>query len=264
MAVKQRKKGEWVRQFHPSSENAIRLVVFPHAGGSASYYYPMSQALTPDIEVLALQYPGRQDRRSEPCIENIPDLADGVYDALLPRLTAPGPYLFFGHSMGSIVAFEVARRCQQRLGGGPAHLIASGYPAPSRIPAGTVHLRDDAGVVRELREVGGTDPAWLDDADLLAAIMPTVRGDYRAIETHTYRPGPPLDCPITMLVGDQDPHTDAAQADAWREHTAAAFAQRVFPGGHFYLEEHQEEVVEMISGIIRNSLRFVSTDGSHS
>ncbi|MFI9274299.1 thioesterase II family protein [Kitasatospora sp. NPDC052896] len=253
-----RTAGEWVRQFHPCPGSELRLVLFPHAGGSASYYFPMSQSLAPDTAVLALQYPGRQDRRAEQCIDNIPELADRVYEELQPW--TDGPFAFFGHSMGSILAFEVAQRFRRWQGREPLWLFASGYPAPSRLPSGTVHLRDEAGVVRELREVGGTDPQWLADPDLLAAILPAVRGDYQAIETHSWLPEPPLDCPITMLVGDRDPHTTPEQAAAWREHTTGEFNLQVFGGGHFYLEEHRVAVVDTVAATLAKALGATSAD----
>ncbi|GAA1501329.1 alpha/beta fold hydrolase [Kitasatospora kazusensis] len=252
--------GEWVRRFHPSPEAELRLVLFPHAGGSASYYFPFSQALAPDIEVLSLQYPGRQDRRGEECITSISELADRVYAELQPW--TDGPFAFFGHSMGSILACEVAQRFQRRRGQEPLRLFASGYPAPSRLPSGTVHLRDEAGLVRELREVGGTDPQWLEDKDLLAAILPAVRGDYQAIETHSWEPVPPLDCPITMLVGNHDPHTSMEQAAAWQNHTTGEFTMQVFEGGHFYLENHRAEVVDTVSTALAKALSTLTADRS--
>ncbi|MFD8705600.1 thioesterase II family protein [Kitasatospora sp. NPDC059648] len=256
MTATSRTTAAWVRRFHPSPDAPVRLVLFPHAGGSASYYYPLSQALAPDTEVLALQYPGRQDRRAEKCIDNLPELADRAYEAVLPWLD--GQFAFFGHSMGSVLAFEVAQRLRRDRGDLPLWLFASGYPAPSRLPSGTVHLRDQAGVVRELTEVGGTDPQWLEDQDMLDAILPAIRGDYRAIETHTWVPEAPLDCPLTMLVGDDDPHTSLDQAAAWQNHTTGKFALRIFPGGHFYLDEHRDAVVDTVAGTLRALLDTAS------
>src|SRR5689334_18592173 len=136
-----RPDAQWVRRFTPSDGGGFPLVCFPHAGGSASHYYPLSKLLAPAVEVFAVQYPGRQDRYAEPCIDNVPDLVEAVYHSV--RGLAERPFAFFGHSRGSVVAFEVARRLEQRTGRCPARLIASGYPAPSRLPSGSVHLRDD-------------------------------------------------------------------------------------------------------------------------
>ena len=248
MAAVTKSGGEWVRRFHPSETSAVRLVCFPHAGGSASYYYPMSESLTPGVETLALQYPGRQDRRREACVESLPELADRAFEAL--RAWDGKPYVFFGHSLGSVLAYEVALRYQRTAGAPPAWLIASGYPAPSRLRGGTVHQRDDAGLIDELRSAGGTDDRWLADEDLMASILPPTRSDYKAIETHVPAPGV-LDCPITILTGDDDPHTTVAEAGAWREHTSGAFELRVFPGGHFYLNDHGPEITETISRTVK-------------
>lgn len=235
----------WLRRFHPSPSGGVRLVCFPHAGGSASYYFPMSRAMPPRVEVTAVQYPGRQDRRREPLVDNVPALADEICAALDGELT--GPFAFFGHSMGAILAYEVARRIRDRTGASPSWLFASGRRAPSRPRGGGVHRLDDAGLVAELRDVGGTDQSFLRDEELLATILPVVRNDYRAIENYVWTPAPPLDCPATVLVGEADPQTTIDEASAWREHVAGPFDLHVFPGGHFYLESCAAAVVEVIS-----------------
>src|SRR5262249_43210427 len=203
------------------------------------------EALAARAETLALQYPGRQDRRREACIDNLPELADRVFE-VLQDCSDGRPFAFFGHSMGSILAFEVARRFRQAASASPVWLFASGYPAPSRLRGGTVHRRGDAGILAELRLLGGTDPRWLDDEDLVASFLPAVRGDYTAIETHA-RGNDWLACPITMLVGDEDPHVTLDEAVAWQRHTSGAFALRVFSGGHFYLDTHRSAVIDEVS-----------------
>lgn len=243
-------EGEWIHRFHPTDGSEFRIVCFPHAGGSASYYYALSEALSPELDMLAVQYPGRQDRRAEGCVDNLAELADLTYAAV--RRSEDGrPTVFFGHSMGSILAFEVARRYQDDTGTPPAWLFASGYPAPSRLRGGTVHHRDDAGIIDELRSVGGTDPVWLENKHLMASILYAVRGDYTAIETHPRVADVRLDCPITMLTGNDDPHTTIAEAEAWQEHTTGEFSLHVFQGGHFYLDQHSREITDIISGTVQ-------------
>jgi pyochelin biosynthesis protein PchC len=234
----------WINRFHPAPAGAPRLVCFPHAGGSSSFFHPVSRALHPDVDVLALQYPGRQDRRLEEPVRDIHTLAGLVAEVLRPWSCEP--LAFFGHSMGAILAYEVALRLQER-GSGPAVLFASGRRAPSTRRVENVHKRDDDGVVRELKKLAGTEAALLADEELLRMILPAIRADYTAIETYAPRPGrPPLTCPVTVLVGDSDPQVTAAEAQAWRDHTTGAFDVRTFTGGHFYLTAHQRAVIALI------------------
>src|SRR5262245_13992689 len=180
---------KWIRRFHRSEDSAIALVCFPHAGGSASCYFAMSKALAPRIEVLAVQYPGRQDRRKEAFVDNIPALADSIFEGLAPL--SDYPFAFFGHSMGAILSFEVARRFERCTQMGPRWLFASGRRAPSRYRSGDVHLRTDAGLLAELRVAGGTQSRVLDDPEMLAMVLPAIRNDYKAIEKYVCAPGPP-------------------------------------------------------------------------
>lgn len=239
--------GTWLRRFHPSPDSPLRIACFPHAGGSASFFFPLSKALTPAAEVLAVQYPGRQDRRAEPPIDDIAVLAENVCRALAPWNDRP--LALFGHSMGAVIAFEVARRLEAQ-GTGPISLLASGRRAPSRHRAENVHQRDDKGIVAELRALSGTDQLLLDDEDVLQMILPAVRSDYRAIETYRSTPGAILRCPITLLTGDSDPRVSLDEAQAWSDHTAADFTLKSFPGGHFYLDGWPPQLVAEISTLL--------------
>ena len=235
----------WVHRFHPRPEATRRLLCFPYAGGSASFFYPTSTALPPSVEVLAVQYPGRQERRDEPALRDLGELADRAAAALLPW--ADRPLTFFGHSMGAVVAYEVARRWEDRHGIVLGHLYASGRRSPSRHRLETVHLRDDAGLLAELTSLGGPGLELLADPEVRAMILPAVRGDYTAIETYRHTAGAPLRCPLTALIGDRDPRVSVDEARAWGELTGGPFALRVFPGGHFYLVDAQREINAMLA-----------------
>ncbi|MFE1252082.1 thioesterase II family protein [Streptomyces sp. NPDC058735] len=233
----------WIRRFRPSPEAPERLVCFPHAGGSASFYVPVADALSPGVDVAAIQYPGRQDRRHEPGPASVAELADRVAEALTGW--DDRPLTFFGHSMGSLVAFEVARR-MERAGSGPVRLFASGRRAPSRTRDERVHTLDDDGVIAELRALAGTDAQVLQDEELLRMVLPAIRSDYRAVETYRCEPGAVVRCPVTVLTGDADPRTSLDEARAWSEHTLSGSEVRVFSGGHFFLSERPAEVVAVL------------------
>ncbi|PRY21330.1 thioesterase II family protein [Pseudosporangium ferrugineum] len=233
----------WIRRFTPGPPGTARLVCFPHAGGSAPFYLPVSRALAPVADVLAVQYPGRQERRTEKCLDSIGELADRIGELLLPL--ADRPLVLFGHSMGATLAFEVACRLREH-GIVPRHLVVSGRRAPSRRRDEWVHTLDDAGIIAEMAALSGTDRAILGNPDLLRMILPALRGDYRAIETYRFPGGAPLSCPITALTGDADPRVTPDEVEAWKEHTSDAFDLRVFPGGHFFLTHHQEQILDLL------------------
>lgn len=243
----------WIRSFHRAPDGARQLVCFPHAGGAASYFFAASRALASagaPVQVLAAQYPGRHDRRHEPAFESVEDLADAVTAALVTggRLHPDRPPALFGHSMGAVIAFEVARRLERDAGLVASGLFVSGRRAPSTRRTERVHLLDDRGLVDELRRLSGTQGSLLDDDEVVAMILPAVRGDYRAVETYRADPGARVNAPVTALVGTDDPLTTIQEAAAWREHTTAGFHLRVLPGGHFYLDSQLPAVLDVVSG----------------
>ncbi|GAA2100864.1 alpha/beta fold hydrolase [Streptomyces albiaxialis] len=242
----------WIRRFHPAPDAATRLVCLPHAGGSASFYFPVSRALAPAVDVLAVQYPGRQDRRAEPCLDSIAALADEVAERLLPW--ADRPLSIFGHSMGATLAFEVALRLEQRDITLHA-LFASGRRAPSRHREESTHLHDDAALIREIKALDGTESQTLDDEEMLRAVLPAIRSDYRAAETYRYQPGPPLSCPVYAMVGDSDPKASVDEVRSWGDHTKERFELQTYPGGHFYLNAQAPRVIDAISRAVMSASR---------
>jgi surfactin synthase thioesterase subunit len=247
----------WVRRW-PSGAGGddppVRLVCFPHAGGAATAFAPLARVLAGRIDVAAAQYPGRQERLAEPGLDSITALAEAIRPELRDLLDRP--FALFGHSMGALVAFELASLLEHEpapdLDPDPARaplvgLFASGRRAPSTQRNENVHRGGDAGLLREVARLGGTPLELLADDDVQAMMLPALRADYKAIETYAWRPGPALECPIWALVGGDDPLTTEREAAAWGAHTTGTFELHTFPGGHFYLAEHWPEVADLVA-----------------
>jgi surfactin synthase thioesterase subunit len=233
--------GLWIRRFASAPDAPARLVCFPHAGGAASFFQPVARALTPVADVISLQYPGRQDRRREPVIRSVDEYTERL-TAVLGGLP-PKPTVYFGHSMGAILAFEAAHRLAATGGQAPASLVASGRRGPATFRDESVHLLDDDGIIAEVRDLGGTDTALLDDEEIRRMALPAIRGDFTAIETYRCPADRLVHCPVTVFVGDADPKVTTEEAKTWRQHTTGEFALQVYRGGHFYLVEHSADVL---------------------
>ncbi|MER7056119.1 MULTISPECIES: alpha/beta fold hydrolase [unclassified Streptomyces] len=238
----------WFRRF-TTPGNGPLLVCFPHAGGSATAYRPLAQALPADLDVMCVQYPGRQDRYLEAPFTDLTRLAEAVAEELARVLAAdPGrPYALFGHSMGSLVAFETARLIARGPLPGPRRLFLSGRGAPDAHSTARFGLYDDADVLAEVRRLGGTDQSMLDDPDIMEMVLPALRADYRALGTYGWRGGEPLAAPVTVLVGESDPMVTVEEAGTWRAHTREDVVVKVFPGGHFYLFDHLDSVTAAVT-----------------
>ncbi|MFD2415752.1 thioesterase II family protein [Amycolatopsis pigmentata] len=230
------------------SRGTPTLLCFPHAGGSASFFAPLAHALAPDVTVLAAQYPGRQDRVAEPCLDAIGPLTDLMYHAT--RAMAPRPLVLFGHSMGAIVAYEVARRLELDGGPQPTRLIVSARGAPGRRRNGRPRWDKDDELFEEMRSLGGTDVGVLDDPDLTELLLPMIRADFKAHEEYRPVPGATVSVPITAFLGEEDPTTSVEDVREWDRHTPSGFDLRLFRGGHFYLNPPPRAVVAALTGIV--------------
>ncbi|GAB4588355.1 thioesterase II family protein [Nocardia sp. IFM 10818] len=227
------------RVYRPDPAPRLRLLCFPHAGGSASYYRAWVELLPDGVELAIAIYPGREDR----LVDAHPDTLEDLACEFVSALPQGAPLVLFGHSMGAAVAFEVARRAPHRA----ERLIVSGHPPPHRLRPNDVHLRTEQGLLDELRGLGGVSPALFDHPEIRELMLPTIRSDYRLIER--YQPGPvtPLDIPITAVIGTDDPEITVDEAGAWRDCTVAGFELHTMPGNHFALVERRHDFIDWLS-----------------
>ncbi|ADG80056.1 Thioesterase TesA OS=Tsukamurella paurometabola (strain ATCC 8368 / DSM / CCUG 35730 / CIP 100753/ JCM 10117 / KCTC 9821 / NBRC 16120 / NCIMB 702349 /NCTC 13040) OX=521096 GN=Tpau_3475 PE=3 SV=1 [Tsukamurella paurometabola] len=246
----------WLRNYHDTPSSAPVVVFFPHAGGSASYFHPISAALAPAVRSFTVQYPGRQDRMREPLIDSIPELASRVVPAVAEVLALPDArsVTFFGHSLGASVAYEVTRLLE--AGGGPApdHLIVSNRGTPDDPRNLGIHALADADLVAEVDMLAGTARSVLADPEILAMFLPAIRNDYRAAETYV-GPATPVRARITSIVGATDPRVKETDMAGWSRYTTSEFGHRRAAGGHFYLSEDPAAFAELITDVVTSADR---------
>lgn len=233
----------WLRALRGVPGARVVMVCFPAAGGSAGAYRPLAQQLSPGIAVYAVQYPGRQDRLDARPVTDLIELADHVTADVLSWGEAP-TLVLFGHSMGATVAFEVARRLR-RKGREPIRLFVSGRVSPDAAHSARLHEGPDSDLLADLERLVN-DPSSVAvlraEPELAGLVLPSLRADYRAVETYVFEPGERLSCPISVLLGDADPTVTVEQAQGWRAHTDGEFEVTTFSGRHFYLDERLAEV----------------------
>lgn len=221
----------------------LRLVVFPHAGGTVGFYRPFGQMFPPSVDVRVVQYPGREARYGEPSPADLHVLADEAAEALEPL--ADVPLTLFGHNLGGRVAYEVATRLESR--GVPVErLFVSGCPAPDTGVLSRMHELEDTELIAALRTVGGTLPMLLDDPELHEYLLPTVRADYRLLELYRPSVAPALRTGVVAFSGRDDQIVGSGPVEAWRLVTDGAFRQRMFPGDHFYLINHATALISAV------------------
>ncbi|MBU6533782.1 thioesterase II family protein [Streptomyces mayonensis] len=240
----------WIRRMGVPGSGNVRLVCFPHAGGAVTFFTGLARALAPDIEVLGVQYPGRQDRHREQPVDEIPRMAAAVGEELEALLSDGRPCAFLGHSMGALVAFETGLLLRGgQASKGLTRLFASGRATPPAGPLpGDLVTGDE--LLTELHRMGGIGEDVLNDPEMLSMIMPVVQADYQALAAYRMAPGASLDCPVTVLTGETDPVVSPQEAARWQEVTSAPTQVHVFPGGHFYLQDQ----VRQVAAVVRESL----------
>lgn len=224
----------------------FRLFCFPFAGGGAAFYRTWPNQLPEGIEVQAVRPPGRETRLREQPYTSMTTLVEATTEAIRPRLDRP--FAFFGHSMGGLLAYEVACHLREQELPQPAHLFVSGYRAPHR-PAHhpPVHQAGTPAILRRLQSLNGTPAAFFENEELVQMMLPGIRADFSVLETYVFRPLKPLDCPISAFGGYLDSEASEADILAWQSYSSYAFTKRMLPGGHFFIMSHQTDVLRWIS-----------------
>jgi medium-chain acyl-[acyl-carrier-protein] hydrolase len=251
-AEKMSDKRAWFGTFKPNPNAQLRLFCFPYAGGGASIYRTWGAHLPPHVELRPVQLPGRENRMSEPPLTRVEPLVRLLAEALLPYLDLP--FAFFGHSMGALVAFELARKLRTTVRLEPLQLFVAGRIAPHIIRSEPPNYNlPDPELIEELRRLDGTPAEALEHPELMRLILPLLRADFELVQTYTYAGGAPLDCPVTAFGGAQDTEVSREELEGWREHTTGDFSLHMFAGGHFFLHTASEQLLRVISSELRQA-----------
>lgn len=248
--------GAWVLRYRPNERARLRLFCFPYAGGRASIFRPWLDALPSEIELCCIQPPGREERLREPPYTRLAPLVQSLAEAMAPYLDRP--FAFYGHSMGALVCFEVARQLRRRYDRHPVALHLAAFRAP-QLPNPNIkiyHLPTE--VFKVVLRADGIPETLLQNEELMQLMLPTLRADYEVCDTYDYREEAPLSCPFFIYGGQEDVRIRTADLAGWPVHTTGASRQSQLPGSHLFLHTAQElllaEIVQSLQRYLKPSL----------
>ncbi|WP_067695819.1 thioesterase II family protein [Nocardia jejuensis] len=238
----------WIRKFHrPRTAGNLPLVICPHAGGGASTYRPFSKALSEQFDVSIFQYPGRQDRAREEALRSVPEIAAGAFAEFVRSPANNGaPVTVYGHSMGSVVAFEFTRLAESA--GIPVRMLGvSGAVAPWRVADMPPHPTQDEQLLDHVGGLQGTGADVLGNRELMRMALPALKADYAAFDAYTCEKDVLLDVPLHAMGGEDDEFVTMGDLYGWQAHTPHELQVTMFEGGHFYLHDHVAAIAETLA-----------------
>jgi len=240
------RSNSWVVRFRVVSAPKVRLFCFPYAGGSSTIFARWHSVLPSDVELCAIELPGHGTRMRERAFAT--DFVRLVEDlsVALERWTDV-PFLFFGHSLGAVLAFACARSLRRRSAAIPVHLFASARRAPHAPNRDSSEARmTDSQLVESIRQRGGTPPEILAEPELMNLLLPVIRADFCLLASYVYSEETPLDCPITTFGGTRDERATRHDLLDWRVHSSSSFGVEMFEGGHFFVNESWRKVATRV------------------
>ncbi|ROP31331.1 thioesterase II family protein [Couchioplanes caeruleus] len=251
--MRTRVRDRWLRRFRDGEGCTTKLVCFPHAGGWASAYRTWPAGLPADVGVLAVRYPGREDRIGEPSPSSLEALADDVADALDEQ--AGHRLVLFGHSMGASVAYEVAVRLHQRGRPPVALCVSARLPPKALVDQPRFDATDDEIIAAIVRQDESRTEVFA-DLELREFALPAIRADLELVNDYRGGPRPALDCPVFGYAGESDAAVGREQMRGWADVTRGPFRLRVFPGGHFYLRTEETRLLTAMAQVCIRGGRY--------
>jgi medium-chain acyl-[acyl-carrier-protein] hydrolase len=236
----------WVVRQRPQLPARLKLFCFPYAGGGASAFRNWANDLRLDVEVCCIQLPGRENRLREPPFRSLDELIPVLVEGILGEIDRP--FAFYGHSFGAKIAFEAARELRRKGIPGPFHVFAGASLAPHvPWPHPPTHTLAETDFIDEIQRRYGAMPRQvIEDPELRALLIPTLRADLQLVETSGYKPGPPLECAITVFGGMADNTLDRADLEVWQHQTLNTFRLHMLDGDHFFLQSDRQALLDLV------------------
>jgi medium-chain acyl-[acyl-carrier-protein] hydrolase len=250
----------WIRTTRPLGAPRFRLFCFPYAGAGASVFNSWTREFsTWGVEVHGVQLPGRENRRAEPPFDSLPRLAEAMATGLAAHFDLP--FCFFGHSMGALLCFELTRVLRRRGLPQPTRLFLSGARAPDALrKEPDLHtLGDDEFIEQIAKRYNGIPEEVLRERELLELLLPALRADFRAFEAYRHKEEAPLNIPLAVFGGTEDPFVHVSELGAWRRHTERELDIQLFKGDHFFLISSRSALIEAIAGRLRREESSIET-----
>ncbi len=249
-------KQQWIKCYRENRQSKIKVFCFPFAGGSASAYRLWKDYLPEEVDVYAVQLPGREERISDPLITDLKASVEKMASEILPLLDKD--FVFFGHSMGAVMALELAQTLEQQ-NKIPAQVIVSARCSPLLTdPETQIHQLSDKDFVQAIRDYNGTSEIVLQNKELMAMFLPILRADFEMSETYQYSHAKPLSCPLTAICGVEEKELEERHISGWKAVTTGPFATKMFSGGHFFIKDEIEALSlylnQLLSGLINKNV----------
>ncbi|MEL6438045.1 MAG: thioesterase II family protein [Cyanobacteria bacterium J06621_8] len=235
----------WIINLKSSASASLRLFCFPYAGGSSQIFRPWLNRVPETIAICPIELPGRGFQLKSAPYKQMEPLVQAIAEVILPYLDQP--FAFFGHSMGAVISFELARLIRRQHNLKPSHLFVSAHRAPQvPDPEPPIHNLPQAEFIEELRKLNGTPEKVLNNAELMELLIPILRADFSVLENYQYRPEATLDCPISVFGGRQDQKVQPEELSRWREQTCRSFELKMLEGDHFFINSAPSLLPELV------------------
>jgi medium-chain acyl-[acyl-carrier-protein] hydrolase len=249
----------WFEALGPAHDESLQLFCFPYAGGSAHVYRTWQRHVPRQVGLSLVHLPGRAKRMSELPFKHLKPLVEELAEAIVSAHREA--YAFWGHSMGALISFELARELRRRSHTLPRALFVSGRGAP-QVPVADplIFNLPEKEFIAELKRLNGTPGELLEDPETVKLFLPTTRADFQIVKTYLYQPEDPLACAIYAYGGLQDPDVSAESMSAWQKQTSLQFKARMFPGDHFFIHSSTTSLLSVLRRDLQEELSRLNTD----